>query len=573
MAITTATVWEVQPFGSDLNGGGFDAALDGNDYTQAGGAQLTLTDLACTAGTSIVTSVQGGFTSQMVGNVIQISSGTNFTTGFYQITAWSSVTQVTLDRSPAPTLNGTAGNARVGGALASPGMASLAMATAGSTIYVKAGTYTVTSATANAAAGCVSLPAGTAGSPKRIIGYETTRGDECPTGNRPVIKADSVITTFTLVTLAQNGSMENIEVDGNLRTSSRGANGSNVGARFFNCVGRNCTNNGLIDTSGGYLVNCRTTGCTTASAMVASGYVIGCVSDANTSAGIQTFSCTVIDSIAMNNTGGASDGFQVSTSANSTFINCTSYGNGRMGFYMGTVNNYPVEFFNCLAVNNTSYGFQAAASYPNLWLRNCAAYNNTAGTVGPNIPTANKFNFQTLTANPFNNAAGGDFTLNYTAGGGAALMATGYPTAALPNTSTKTYRDIGAAQHQLGTVTVNTTGILTDPQPGLLSITQGDAYTQTPLRPLAFSEQAASNWPSSLATYVVTLFTREVETGTAGLSLTCAVISDSLVYAFPNSTQTGALAAGEHDYQLRATKGSEVWTLEQGRLTVLAKQA
>jgi hypothetical protein len=54
-----------------------------------------------------------------------------------------------------------------------------------------------------------------------------------------------------------------------------------------------------------------------------------------------------------------------------------------------------------------------------------------------------------LSADPFTNAAVGDFSLNSTAGGGAACKAAGYP-GTFPNGTTVGFLDIGAVQNNGG---------------------------------------------------------------------------------------------------------------------------
>jgi hypothetical protein len=110
----------VRPSGDNTNGGGFDTGISGHgtDYSQQDAAQLSLTDLACTTGTSTLTSATGGFTSAMIGNAVQISSGTNFTAGEYFIIAYASSNSVTLDRTPVGVSSGSAGHGKIGGAWA-----------------------------------------------------------------------------------------------------------------------------------------------------------------------------------------------------------------------------------------------------------------------------------------------------------------------------------------------------------------------------------------------------------------------------------------------------------------------
>lgn len=121
MSIGAATVWRVRVAGNDANGAGFDSTISGaaTDYSQQDAAQLSVTDAACTTGTSTLTSVTGGFTAAMIGNAVRISAGTHFVTGYYFVTARASTNSVTIDRDPTDGTSATGGTAKVGGAAAS----------------------------------------------------------------------------------------------------------------------------------------------------------------------------------------------------------------------------------------------------------------------------------------------------------------------------------------------------------------------------------------------------------------------------------------------------------------------
>ncbi len=81
MALAATIVWEVRSGGSDtLNGGGFKTGASGTDYSQQNSAQYTLTN-ATTSGAD-VTIAHSSASTDMVGNICQITAGTNFTTGF-----------------------------------------------------------------------------------------------------------------------------------------------------------------------------------------------------------------------------------------------------------------------------------------------------------------------------------------------------------------------------------------------------------------------------------------------------------------------------------------------------------
>ena len=190
-ALPATAVHEYRATGSNNNGGFFDLMTvnAGTDYTQQDAPQLTVTDAVCNAGSTTLTSATGGFTAAMIGNWMLLS-GTNFTTGRRKITGYTNTNTITLQEDPTNGSNASGGTARVGGALALMTDALLELATAGNTIWIKAGTYTLSGAIAIAIDGTATLPV-------QIVGYNTTRGDN-PTGdNRPLIAGAANAFGFT----------------------------------------------------------------------------------------------------------------------------------------------------------------------------------------------------------------------------------------------------------------------------------------------------------------------------------------------------------------------------------------
>jgi hypothetical protein len=189
MALSALTVFEVRTTGVDTNGGGFVTGAAGSDYSQQDAAQYSGTDLAIDATTNTkVTSATHNFVAADVGNLIQITAGASWTTGFYQIVSVAS-NAATLDRSPGAT-SLTGGTFAVGGALLtiSKAAAGVAAGTAGNTVYIKAGTYSEQVDIISTS------PAGTETAPLKFIGYNATRTDN-PTGsNRPIIEGGNTRT-------------------------------------------------------------------------------------------------------------------------------------------------------------------------------------------------------------------------------------------------------------------------------------------------------------------------------------------------------------------------------------------
>ena len=421
MAIPADTVWEIQSTGSDSNGGGWSNAnkgATGTDMSQ--GAPTTFTSNLSAVGTATLTGV--GFTNTLLGNVINIVGQ-----GLYCIIGFTSSVAVTVDRNLG-TFSTTTGV--VGGPLATPGKMGSAM-TAGNIAYIKAATYSITSATANVASGCVTIPAQTASANVgKLIGYSSSRGDL----GRPTLQA-SGISTFSILTVGTGNSVENLIIDGASLVSSRGIVASN--GRAFNCKVVNCSNFGIFN---GDALYCEVTGCTGANnAGIQAVNTFRCVSHDNTSScnGFQPSGggSVCVDCIAYGNNIGFTD--------NSNFvrwINCTSYANASHGFNLSTgTGNAGSNLYNCLSYGNTGDDLHSNTNVQHY------AYNVFVGKAV--VGSVTVIGSVTLTADPFTNASGHDFSLNTTAGGGAAVRAAGLP-GPFPGISTTGYLDGGAVQHQ-----------------------------------------------------------------------------------------------------------------------------
>jgi hypothetical protein len=118
MALTSAQQWWVRVAGSELNGGGFDSTISGagTNYADQDSPQVSVADFAAGSGSTTLTSATAGFTSQMVGNILRLASGTNALAGYYAITAFTNSTTVTLDRTPTSGGALSSGVGRIGGA-------------------------------------------------------------------------------------------------------------------------------------------------------------------------------------------------------------------------------------------------------------------------------------------------------------------------------------------------------------------------------------------------------------------------------------------------------------------------
>ena len=417
-------------------------------FSRTGTARQSFTDLASTGATGAtptVTSASYTFTKKDVGNYINISAGTNWTTGIFRVTNVSAGGAV-LDRACGSVASVSSGTWRLGGSYLSPGGACLNHI-AGNHIFVKGATYTVTSASTNISGGCVSLTATSAAANGTLLEGYTTYWCDRPRGSgRPTFQA-SGISTFSLVTFSQ-ARVVGIIVDGASLTSSRGIRASNVGASARYCTTKNCTNGVHPGTTAGIqFIGCDATGCSAVTAFVTNAVSVlhfYCTAWSNTIGGFSG-GC-FHHCISINNSGASSDGW-VASSTGILSVNCTAYGNGRDGFRITSASSIPVSLLNCISYGNTGTNFNCTAVADNLTLMSCAA-GIGAANFSTNINSDCNIDSITLTADPFTNAAGSDFSINNTAGGGALLRAVAMPGAFPGITGTTGYNDVGAVEHQ-----------------------------------------------------------------------------------------------------------------------------
>lgn len=440
MALSANIVFEVRTAGSDSNGGGFNSGASGTDRSQQNAAHATLTTSSTVHTTTTQINVAVGdytVTTGDVGNLVQVTGGTA-TAGFYEITAVDTGNnRWTVDRSVGTAAQTVAG--AMGGALASLGKVGGSGYVTGTKVWVKAGTYSVTSASTNVTNGCFS-----AGSNGIFIeGYNATRGD---LGTRPLIQA-SGISTFTLISISNNNAHQvtNLKLDGASLTSSRGIV---VRHRAYRIEVVNCTNGACVGDLGSTIyLECTASGCSSQIAFDECNCHT-CVAYDNTVTGFAgTQGLWYVNCISDSNSGASSDGFASSsgTALNAHWVNCVAYNNGRDGFRFSAARGG--IFVNCIAEDNAGWGFNGVNVNGNT-LINCAGYSNTSGesTFGSGVNN-NNYNFVTGGGSFFTNAASQNFALNNTGGAGAAARAAGAP-GAFPVIGTTGYLDIGAAQHQ-----------------------------------------------------------------------------------------------------------------------------
>lgn len=434
MALSSAVVWEVRNGGSDTNGGGFKAGASGTDWSQQDSAQYSVTD-GVTAGTTTITSATANFGTDVVGNLIYVQGGTgSVTAGWYEITARTNSTTITVDRSTGLTA-GTGVTLNIGGALASPGLA-FAKSVSGNTIYLKysATPYTISTSTAGSGGPLKYIQ------DQNFIGYDTTRSLSNTDANRPTIKAgvNSISILTGVDAFSRRNRFRNFILDGDQPTRSSvngfyglSAGGDQAYAELVKVV--NCTT-GFHTVS--HCFRCEAASCT--DGFNSCTVHTACISRSNSGRGYRGQGGQVyMLCLAYSNTGVGFD----TEAFGGTFINCTSVSNGSHGF--NTQNDSRTQGYsvNSIAVGNGGYGWNSGSGHT---LKSCASKSNTGGRTSG---SPQDLDAVTLTVDPFTNSGSSDFSLNNTAGGGADCRAAGFP-GVFPGGLTTGYLDIGAVQHQ-----------------------------------------------------------------------------------------------------------------------------
>lgn len=469
MALPATAIWEVRPtVGSDTNGGGFDSAKSGTDYSQqnsanSGGNNSSTTD-AASASAGTLTSATASFTSAIVGNIIYIS-GSGATTGWYEVTSFTNSTTVVLDRSPG---TGTGWTMNIGGAFATISNAYSA-AVVSNTIYIKAtGSYTVTATlTLNK----------TSNTPFTFIGYTSTRGD----GGR--ITWTTATNSVILVTLSNNmynHCFQNINFTNTSGTPGNGFDGGLTGQgaflRFRNCVFSGFAQGLGIGFQSGvhyncefvFLEDCEIKSCITGLHCSGPTFLIGCFIHGNSGNGIDLVLVTGgadvcgplhLERSVVYNNGGV--GIQTDTSNTTSIIsnpstycwiqllNSAVVSNTGDGVYLNSGASGG-QYWMMLAINsiiqsNGGYGINNktnGSGYFNIFYNN-AYRNNTSGNYNNLLGDSTDI---TLTADPFTSASTGDFSLNTTAGGGVLLKAAGFQGTLNGATDSGMAIDVGVVQ-------------------------------------------------------------------------------------------------------------------------------
>jgi hypothetical protein len=448
MALPSTVVWEVRPtVGNDNNGGGFVPGSGGTDFSQQTSPQYALTGIASAgAGATVLYS---GAASVMVGNISQVVSGTNFTTGFFQIISVNVGVSITFDRSVCTGI-GASGVINIGGALATILQAyNNATTGGGNTIWVKAsGSYIITTP--------LTL-SGQNDFPLSFIGYTTTRGDN----GQVTWTTATNSTSLVVMGLGNqfNWLFENFIFSNTAGTSATGFDGGLVGQnyliRFKNCkftgfttaLALDYVNSVHFNASCLFIENCEITGCSSHGiGLSGSNFIIGCYIHGNGGDGVHitatnsgtsaTGACHFERCVIYNNTGNGIFVDQMNPSTQimtwPQVINCAIVDNNGDGIQLnsGAGNNFNAfVLVNNIIESNQGFGINSVhsgAGYLQIEYNNAFGSGGTANASGNyNNLTADPTDI-TLTAEAFT-TVGSNWTLNSTSGGGTACKAVGFP--------------------------------------------------------------------------------------------------------------------------------------------------
>jgi hypothetical protein len=419
VALSASTIWEVRTTGDDTNGGGFVSGASGTDWSQQAAAQYSVTD-AVTNGTTTITSATANFGTDVVGHILYIQGGTApITAGWYQIISRTNSTTIVVDRATGLTA-GTGATLKIGGALLTIGRA-LTNHIDQNVIWVKAGTYSIsTGLTFGAAASLPNVR------PTCLLGYNATRGDN-PTGaNRPVISGTAAIVMLAITEGYRV--FANFELDGT-DTATKGLSFQRRGNQIANVKVHRTATYGLEGAGGpaivfGVEVTDLKAGAT-AAFFGSNTWLISCWFHDSPGRGIydnaNSGGIVAINTIIEDMDGDAVDGGGLE---NSLYLGCSIHSNGSDGIIHQATYQALAVLFSILNENG-AYGI--STSLTELVARPTLDYNAfRSNSSGPRNNVVAGANDITLTADPFEDAANGDFNINDTAGGGTLLRAVTY---------------------------------------------------------------------------------------------------------------------------------------------------
>lgn len=439
------TTFEVNTTGSDANGCAFSTAskgATGTDLTYPTPTVTTFTSSLSAVGTTILTDSGAGFSNTMLGDAVNIVGQ-----GLYVITGFTSSSAVTVDATLG-TFSTTSG--KVGGACASPGYIGGAKV-AGNDVWIKAGTYTITSASSNIAGGVVVDSTGGASASNNSVwyGYSSTRGDD---GTPPLLQASGIATVSIFKASGSLVYVRNIKVDGASLTAIKDFEftSSYDKGSLLQAIG--FTNRGIdfsVNTAGTLWQSMASGGTVGDSAIVVAftGYLLEAHDNSVTNAGITMnngASCSFC--LSYRNTGTGGKGFNMA-SVGSACFSCSSAYNVINYNITGSQGDSTVLIDSISFGVTSANGFKTDQVQDGTQMINCAG--ESASYTSANLPRNQ--GFVTIAVSPWTNVSSSangaaDFSLNNTASGGASLRGVGVP-GTTPNGSVG-YQDIGAIQHQ-----------------------------------------------------------------------------------------------------------------------------
>ena len=424
MAIAATVEWEVRTTATagNVNGGGYKPGASGTDFSQQDAAQYNLTAVT-TAGADAVL-LHASAAADMVGNIAHITSGTNFTVGWYEITAVTVGVSITLDRACA-TAAGAAGVVNIGGAMSLVSTLDDDFFEAlepGNKVHVKLGTYAIGETLAVAKSGTSALPI-------QIIGYNAARNDTSTGANRPTFAMAALTCDFGGV----------YDIKNIIFTTTESG-----GIRFFaGSIVRNCKGTNSSATVDRYALRCAQSNVRMLNNECISnvGYALG-----------GSASSRLIGNYCHDSAYGIHMASQASCEVAFNIIDtCTT------GLYAGGFADQLV------LLNNTFYSGTTGINLPATTSSNCTIMNNiisgfttgitAAAAIGSNVYDFNNFFNNTTNRNAnvpvgandialdpgFVDAPNGDFRV------GANMKAVAFP-GAFPGGLSTSYLDIGAVQ-------------------------------------------------------------------------------------------------------------------------------
>lgn len=363
MALSSLIEFDVQTGGHIDNGGGFKAGASGTDRSQSTSPHVTFdgSTIAASNGGTSATITLAGYTviNGDVGNVVKITGGTNFTTGYYEIVSVNTGANTwTLDRN-CTSGAGSGMTGRMGGCSDHPNTIESILVD-GNVMWIKSGTYQKVGA--NTYVFRMTQDGATA-SPVRIMGYTSTHGDTCDGTDRPLIDGNSSATNCltnnsvnSYGTIFHNLRFANATGVGviinygqfhNCKISNNGGKGFD-GASFFAtlCEINNNTGDGVYTNdafvsfgmSYCYVHDNGASGIYNANGSSGQMMMTFVISESNAGQGFYstvTETNTYVNCMAVNNTGGSSDGFGIDGGGGfkeNIAINCISKDNGRAGW-------------------------------------------------------------------------------------------------------------------------------------------------------------------------------------------------------------------------------------------------